>query len=226
MEEDGEEEMSSSDWLDDENGTEETTGIPERSGEDGDDKDGKSSNRMIDRLLRLRLQIKSKANSGEISPLSIRKLDFSQESVIAAIRGLRRFPNLRELDFSGNRISKIDNIDHLKGLTYLNISCNRIVTIEGIWTLSNLKVLDLSANRIDRIPARMSSLTRMTTLKLNLNAISKLSDISRIASVGSSCGGLRHLALAGNPVSYQHGILEKWNRGTKSSQALATPGYQ
>lgn len=54
---------------------------------------------------------------------------------------INKFSNLRDLDYSINHISKIENFNSLPNLLYLNLSNNRIRNIEGLNNLQNLQFL-------------------------------------------------------------------------------------
>lgn len=61
---------------------------------------------------------------------------------------LKQFTNLKKLDLSFNKITKIEGLDCLKDLKELNLSYNRIETIENLNKLPNLRVLNLDHNKI------------------------------------------------------------------------------
>ena len=52
------------------------------------------------------------------------------------------------LDLSYNKTKKIQNIDHLVGLTKLFLINNRISKIENLSSLVNITMLELGSNRI------------------------------------------------------------------------------
>lgn len=86
---------------------------------------------------------------------------------------LRRFPNLVELDLSGNRLAAIPHgIEQMPHLRYLNLRRNRVVMDEGgelrLAGASALRRIDLSHNPLGRAPV----LTRLGHLReVNLRSV-------------------------------------------------------
>lgn len=86
---------------------------------------------------------------------------------------LRRFPNLVELDLSGNQLVAIpQGIDEMPRLRHLNLQDNRIVMDEAgelrLARISALQRLDLSHNPLGRAPV----LTRLANLReVNLRSV-------------------------------------------------------
>jgi len=108
---------------------------------------------------------------------------------------LRRFPNLEEVDLSGNRLSSFEGFEHLPRLRRLNVGGNLIETLVGLEHASQLEDLDLSGNQLGNLPAGAERLTNLVNLDLSFNRIDVL-DV-RIGQLAS----LQDLQLRGNLLS-------------------------
>jgi len=88
---------------------------------------------------------------------------------------------LKLLYLQNNLISKIENLNRLKELTYLNLALNNITKIENLGQCEMLRKLDLTVNFIDcdEFEASMQHLQK--------------------------CDNLRDLYMTGNPVFYEEG---------------------
>ena len=85
-------------------------------------------------------------------PHTVLRVDLSCQvggDKLRSIGGLYSFTNLRDLNLSGNSITKVENLDHLVQLESLNLARNRIRRIEptcGLEMFAKLRRLDLSGN--------------------------------------------------------------------------------
>ena len=119
-------------------------------------------------------------------------------SNISEIKGLEKFPALKELDLSDNNISEISGLDHLGNLYNLNLSNNEITEIKGLNNLRNLRFLRLDFNKIQEIKG-LESLKNIMTLYLNGNKINELKGLDNL-------NNLNALYLAGNNITEVKGI--------------------
>ncbi|HDS1817107.1 TPA: leucine-rich repeat domain-containing protein [Pseudomonas putida] len=108
---------------------------------------------------------------------------------------LRRFPNLEDVDFSGNRLSTFEGVEHLPRLRRLNLGGNLLDTVTGLENARQLTDLDLSGNQLAALPAGIEQLAHLTSLDLSFNQIAVLAD--RVGQLAS----LENLQLGGNLLS-------------------------
>ena len=100
----------------------------------------------------------------------LKKLSFRQ-NLIGEIECLHDgLAKLEELDFYDNRLSKIENLESLKGLLKLDLSFNNIRVIENVHQLKELKEVYFVANKLSSIN-NLDALTNLTTLELGANRI-------------------------------------------------------
>ncbi|KAI9356534.1 hypothetical protein DFJ73DRAFT_623012 [Zopfochytrium polystomum] len=95
--------------------------------------------------------------------------------------GLYRMPQLKVLNLSGNRISKLDGLEHLTNLVELVLDKNHIKMAEqsSFLPLINLKELHIRENRL-RTLAHFDCLPNLQYLMLTGNRIAELTDIERM----------------------------------------------
>lgn len=105
---------------------------------------------------------------------------------------LRRFPNMEDLDLSGNCLAELDGLEHLPQLRRLNLGGNQLGSLAGLQHLNLLTDLDLSGNQLGELPAAVEQLAQLSNLDLSFNRISVLDD--RIAQLSN----LESLHLRGN----------------------------
>jgi preprotein translocase subunit Sec61beta len=84
---------------------------------------------------------------------------------------------LKTVDFSRNRLSKVEPLDRLPYLQYLNLSSNRIEELhnESFAGLEHLRILDLGSNNISKIdPETFSTVINLKEVILADNKLTKL----------------------------------------------------
>jgi protein phosphatase 1 regulatory subunit 7 len=85
-----------------------------------------------------------------------------------------------DLDFGSNRISLIENLDHMKeNLTRLSLAKNSIRKIENLNNLTNLTFLTLQSNRLTKIEG-LTILVNLKQLHLSQNFIEKIEGIETL----------------------------------------------
>jgi protein phosphatase 1 regulatory subunit 7 len=87
---------------------------------------------------------------------------------------LRQLSQLKKLDLSFNKISRIDNLECLKELRELNLSYNRIEEIHpNIGKIVNLRVVNLNHNKIRRLE-NLKNCRKLEVLQVGGNALEDL----------------------------------------------------
>lgn len=101
---------------------------------------------------------------------------------IAAIENLGSTRNAFDtIDFTDNRIDRIENFPRLERLSHLMLSGNVVETVDTknlSTNVPNLKYIELSHNQI--------------------------SSLSQVANLGKACSKLESLSLVGNPVTRKY----------------------
>ena len=118
---------------------------------------------------------------------------------IRNITGLHHVFNLKVLSLSGNAISDLDGLSCLSHLVELNLSENNFRKLDNLekHLSKSLVCLNLSGNQIQRIPATISTLTRLSVLRLAQNDLEVVSDLQHLKPLHR----LRQLRLEDNPFS-------------------------
>ncbi|OAJ40643.1 hypothetical protein BDEG_24350 [Batrachochytrium dendrobatidis JEL423] len=111
--------------------------------------------------------------------------------------GLHRMPQLRTLYLQGNKIGKIDGLEHMTSLTELVLDKNQIKTADPLSFLSliNLKELHIKENRL-RSLMHFDCLPNLQMLFLSNNRIHEMSEIEKM-----KLPSLLEISLASNAVS-------------------------
>ncbi|XP_049849206.1 uncharacterized protein LOC126318232 [Schistocerca gregaria] len=106
--------------------------------------------------------------------------------------------NQRELDLRGNKVPQIENLGSTNDLyEVIDLSDNIISRLENIPHLTRLTTLFLNNNKITRIAPNLGESTpNLISLTLTNNRLSELADIEPLAGIPS----LVYLSLVGNPV--------------------------
>lgn len=105
-------------------------------------------------------------------------LDLSRNFISTLSLSIHPLNQLRVLDLSHNLMTGlpahfIASLPHLVHLAQLNLSHNQIRDLASLPShhLRSLTHLDLSHNRLTTLPSHLSSLTKLTLLKINGNAL-------------------------------------------------------
>ncbi|KAN0029376.1 hypothetical protein ACTFIV_011267 [Dictyostelium citrinum] len=118
--------------------------------------------------------------------LNLKFLNLSRNK-ITRLEGVSNILKLEDLDVSYNAISIIsDDLYQCKLLEKLNLSFNQINSIQSsfIAQLKLLKVLNLSNNLISQLPNEIGFLNNLTTLNLSFNKLQQLpKTIGRLSSL-------------------------------------------
>ncbi|CAG7675843.1 unnamed protein product, partial [Allacma fusca] len=150
------------------------------------------------------------------------------------------WPELRDIDFSFNRISEVDaksveNFELTPSVENLNLSRNKIYSVNDLFSrvLTSLKVLNLNYNQLKSIPAippnvktlllahnyittltcaTFSSLKNLEILDLSSNVIADENELDQLGNLRY----LKSMMLLGNPISYlenyRHSVCCNINR--------------
>ncbi|SMF30557.1 MULTISPECIES: leucine-rich repeat domain-containing protein [unclassified Pseudomonas] len=97
---------------------------------------------------------------------------------MSALEGdfLGRFPQLRSLQLSGNRLMALPGLGNLRRLVSLDVQHNRLTTLEGVQHLSSLTQLIANDNALTEVPG-LATLTRLTRLDLRGNQLAVLDGV-------------------------------------------------
>lgn len=115
----------------------------------------------------------------------ITQLDLSTNDFkIANISGLENFPNVMQLDLSGNEIQSLEPIVDVLPLTNLNLSGNSLTEEmkSQIASFENLTQLNLSNTNISAVDF-LNSLINLENLTLSKNVMSTLVPIGRLTNI-------------------------------------------
>ena len=104
---------------------------------------------------------------------------------IRRIENMHKLPNLQQLNLSYNALNRMEGLTSLKLLVELNLAENSITRIEGIFHMKLLERLNLCGNMIERLPSSISSLMRLSALRLNRNRLSDLRDLEHFSNMHS-----------------------------------------
>lgn len=105
----------------------------------------------------------------ELEEISLHQLEIERIEVIGTL-----CRKLKILYLQNNIISKIENLHHLKDLTYLNLALNNIQAIEGLESCEFLQKLDLTVNFID-----------LDTLEASIQALKANHHLTELYMVGN-----------------------------------------
>ncbi|KAJ3213041.1 Leucine-rich repeat-containing protein 9 [Clydaea vesicula] len=111
--------------------------------------------------------------------------------------GLGRIPNLRYLNLNGNKITKLDGLEHLTSLISLVLDKNHIKSAEpsSFLSLVNLRDLHLRENRIKTL-CHFDCLPNLQKIFLQGNRIQEISELEKF-----KLPNLQEISLTGNSVS-------------------------
>lgn len=108
------------------------------------------------------------------------------------------------LDLHSNKISRIENINHLADLRVLNLANNLITNVSNLTGLFSLTELNLRRNLIDSVQG-LQACSRLQRVFLSNNRIDKFESINCV----KDCAQLSELALDGNPLHQKKGYAEQ-----------------
>ncbi|CAH2350789.1 protein phosphatase 1 regulatory subunit Sds22p [[Candida] railenensis] len=134
---------------------------------------------------------------------TMEELDLYDNRINHISKSVSLLTNLKNLDFSFNKIKHIKHLETLTKLENLYFVQNKIKEIKNLETLTNLKNLELGGNKIETIePESLNSLVNLQQLWLGKNRISKFENLNnlhnlKILSIQSNrltkIEGLEHL---------------------------------
>lgn len=107
------------------------------------------------------------------------------------------------LDLHSNKITKIENINHLSELRVLNLANNLITSVENLNGLGSLTELNLRRNLIETVSG-LHNCPRLQRIFLSNNRIEKFENIASLKDATH----LAELALDGNHICHQEGYFE------------------
>ena len=93
-----------------------------------------------------------------------------------------RLTSLEKLDFSENKITKIQGLDNLTSLKNLHLENNQITEIQGLNNLVELEYLNLNDNQISKIQGLEKS-TKLRWLNLGHNQITKIEGLDNLTNL-------------------------------------------
>ena len=127
----------------------------------------------------------------DLSSITCLKFGYNNIRLIDNLYGL---DNLTHLYLDNNKISDIQNLNHLTQLKWLDLSFNNIKSIVNVDQLINLTDLSFYQNKISEVK-NLDTLTQLSTLSLGNNQIS---DLDKTCVSLHSLQSLRVLTLTGN----------------------------
>jgi protein phosphatase 1 regulatory subunit 7 len=127
---------------------------------------------------------------------------------------------LEILSLQSNRLTKIENLNHMINLTELYLSENGLKKIEGLENLKKLKTLDLSINEIERIE-NVECLIELEEFWFSNNNLSKWEDIEVLKQLPK----LKCLYLEYNPIYYINNAKPS-NIGSLNDLQKMNPNYR
>ena len=99
---------------------------------------------------------------------------------ISVILLTKNIAEVRYLNISHNRLSKLDGLQFLPKLVHLNAESNSLVDITDVGHLIHLKVLELGSNLINNLGHALTGLKELTLLSMENNKIRSLSSFSEL----------------------------------------------
>ena len=129
----------------------------------------------------------------------LKSLDVSFNSVrsMAAVAGLAA-AQPSHLFFAANKITAIEGLAGLTGLTSLELGSNRLRSMEGLSTLVALQELYVGRNKLTTLSG-LSGLTQLRILSIQSNRITKMEGLE-------TCVALEELYLSHNGIEVMEGL--------------------
>jgi len=107
------------------------------------------------------------------------------------------------LDLHSNKISKIENINHLSDLRVLNLANNLIKNVENLQGLDSLTELNLRRNIIEKVQG-LNQCGNLQRVFLSNNKIAAFENIACL----KDCAQLSDLTLDGNLIFSKKGYID------------------
>ncbi|KAF3992466.1 hypothetical protein FT663_00746 [Candidozyma haemuli var. vulneris] len=130
---------------------------------------------------------------------TMEELDFYDNRINHISSKVNQLVNLKNLDFSFNKIKNIKNIDNLVELENLYFVQNKIKEIKGIETLQKLRNLELGGNKVEEINETLLKLPSIEQLWLGKNRIPKFQNLENLVN-------LRVLSIQSNRITKFEGL--------------------
>lgn len=89
---------------------------------------------------------------------------------------LDQLEQLKYLDLSGNKLTRLGAITKLGNLRTLKLSENQLTSLEGLESLQELEELDLSENNLTQLPQALAQLPKLRKLNLAKNHLKTIPD--------------------------------------------------
>jgi len=157
-------------------------------------------------------------------------IDLSNNEIRKIPDEFKKFPNLKEVNLSFNKIKKLENLNNIKllrkvevyenelksvnlknvpNLKYLDLSYNNLESgdLEDIFKLTGLTELQLLRNNIKSIEG-IEALTSLEVIKLEFNQIKDISPLDSLKN-------LKFVSVAENPLD--KALIEKWIKFTQDN---------
>ncbi len=135
----------------------------------------------------------------------VRVLKFNNMSLYQIPR-IDGFPHLTGLSLAGNKISKIENLEHLSNLIVLDLSENRLTSMDGLQNLINLRSLDLSDNRITQIPEWIWIFQRAELVYFDKNSIMDDINLEKLYILNEDI----HITIENNPFAGEFSTADEY----------------
>ncbi|XP_067933062.1 leucine-rich repeat and IQ domain-containing protein 1-like [Watersipora subatra] len=140
-------------------------------------------------------------DSIDLAVHSLVHLDLSSNN-LTSMRGFDGCTNLKYLDISHNKISKLSNLSCIAFLHTLKAAHNQIISTKGLGECVTLQVVDLSSNHLTSIDevGKLCLLRKLTASQNNIMEIPRL----------VNCVLLESLVLEDNSISSLDGLAYFW----------------
>uniref|UniRef100_A0A8C9V952 Leucine rich repeats and guanylate kinase domain containing n=1 Tax=Scleropages formosus TaxID=113540 RepID=A0A8C9V952_SCLFO len=115
-------------------------------------------------------------------PKNLKEVNFSHNRM-SAMKDLSAYPSLRRLHLDHNDFHEIRGLENCVSLTYLSLAHNRISSIEGLGDVP-LKEISLRGNQIQRIE-NVRQLRTLQSFDLAFNKIRSLSGLENLDLLGT-----------------------------------------
>lgn len=130
---------------------------------------------------------------------------------------MKELTKLDVLDLHSNKISKIENINHLSELRVLNLANNLIKTVDNLNGLNSLTELNLRRNIIDQVNG-LNHCPKLQRVFLSNNKVANFESIPCL----KDCQQLVDLTLDGNLIFNKKGYIEFCLKNCPRLQQLDT----